>query len=58
MGRHQTGYIFESQSGSFHVRYRTVEIVDGKPRRVQKSHMLCRKDDKHFSKTCKAVKFR
>jgi integrase len=56
MGRHQTGYIFESKSGAFHVRYYTTEIVDGQPRRVQKSHLLCRKDNKHFSKTCKAVK--
>lgn len=23
---------------------------------MQKSHLLCRKDSKHFSKTCKAVK--
>lgn len=56
MGRHQTGYIFESSSGAFHVRYYTTEIVDGQPKRVQRSHLLCRKDDKHFSKTCKAVK--
>ena len=56
MGRHQTGYIFESASGAFHVRYYTTEIVDGQPRRVQKSRLLCRKDNKHFSKTCKAVK--
>jgi integrase len=58
MGRHQTGYIFESASGAFHVRYYTTEIVDGTPRRVQKSHLLCRKDNKHFSKTCKAVKLK
>ena len=56
MGRHQTGYIFESSSGAFHVRYYTTEIVDGQAKRVQKSHLLCRKDNKHFSKTCKAVK--
>src|ERR1039458_8668563 len=56
MGRHQTGYIFESKSGAFHVRYYTTEIVDGQPRRVQKSHLLCRRNSKHFSKTCKAVK--
>jgi integrase len=56
MGRHQTGYIFESKSGAFHVRYYTTEIVDGQPQRVQKSHLLCRKDNKHFSRTCKAVK--
>jgi hypothetical protein len=56
MGRHQTGYIFESKSGAFHVRYYTTEIIDGQPRRVQKSHLLCHKDNKHSSKTCKAVK--
>ncbi len=56
MGRHQTGHIFESASGAFHVRYYTTEIVDGLPKRVQKSHLLCRRDNKHFSKTCKAVK--
>ncbi|HVO81513.1 MAG TPA: tyrosine-type recombinase/integrase [Terriglobales bacterium] len=56
MGRHQTGYIFESASGAFHVRYYTTEIVDGQPKRVQKSRLLCHKDEKHFSATCKAVK--
>jgi integrase len=58
MGRHQTGYIFESKSGAFHVRYYTTEIVDGQPQRVQKSHLLCRKDNKYFSRTCKAVKLK
>lgn len=29
MGRHQTGYIFESKSGTFHVRYYATEIVNG-----------------------------
>ena len=58
MGRHQTGYIFESASGAFHVRYYTTEIVDGQPKRVQKSHLLCRKDNKYFSRTCKAVKLK
>jgi len=56
MSRHQSGHIFESASGAFHVRYRVIEIIDGRPKRVQRSHMLCRKDDKHFSRTCKAVK--
>jgi hypothetical protein len=56
MTRHQTGYIFESKSEAFHVRYYTPEIVDGQAKRVQRSHLLCRKDNKHFSKTCKAVK--
>jgi integrase len=56
MSRHQTGHIFESASGAFHVRYYTTEIVDGQPKRVQKSYLLCRRDNKYFSKTCKAVK--
>lgn len=56
MGRHQTGHIFESASGAFHVRYYATEIVDGKARRVQRSHLLCYKDNKHYSTTCKAVK--
>jgi integrase len=58
MGRHQTGYIFESASGAFHVRYYVTEIVDGQAKRVQKSHLLCRKDNKYFSRTCKAVKLK
>jgi integrase len=58
MGRHQTGYIFESKSDAFHVRYYTTEIVDGQAKRVQRSHLLCRRDNKYFSKTCKAVKLR
>jgi hypothetical protein len=29
--------------------------VDGQPRRVQRSHLLCRKSNKCFSKTCKPV---
>ncbi len=58
MGRHQTGYIFESASGAFHLRYYVTEIIDGQAKRVQKSHLLCRKDYKHFSKTCKAVKLK
>lgn len=56
MGRHQTGYIFESASGAFHVRFYQKEIVGGQSKRVQKSHLLCHKDEKHHSTTCKAVK--
>jgi integrase len=56
MGRHQQGYIFESASGSFHVRYYTTEIINGVPTRVQRSSLLCRKDHKHYSRSCKAVK--
>jgi integrase len=54
--RHQTGYIFQSASGAFHVRYYTTEIQDGEPVRVQKSTLLCHKDAKHFSTKCKAVR--
>jgi hypothetical protein len=56
MGRHQTGYIFESKSGAFHVRYYATEIVDAQPTRVQKSHLRCHKSNKYYSRTCKEVK--
>jgi len=56
MRRHQAGHIFESASGAFHVRYYATEILDGQARRVQRSHLLCHKDDKHYSTKCKAVK--
>jgi hypothetical protein len=46
MSRHQAGYIFESASGAFHVRFYTTEIIDGQARRVQKLHLLCRHDNK------------
>jgi integrase len=54
--RHQTGYVYEA-SNAFHVRYYTTEIVDGKQKRVQRSHRLCTKDRNtgHGSKTAKAV---
>jgi len=55
MSRYQSGYIYEA-SGAFFVRYYVTEIVDGTPRRVQSSYRLCEKDDKHHSRTCKAVK--
>ena len=55
MSRYQSGYIYEA-SGAFFVRYYVSEIVDGKPRRVQLSHRLCSKDDKHHSRTCKPVR--
>jgi len=55
MSRYQNGHIYEA-SGSFFVRYGVTEIVEGKPARVQRSYRLCVKDDKHHSKTCKAVK--
>lgn len=56
MTRFQQGYIFQSASGAFHIRFYTTELQGGQPVRVQKSHLLCRKDEKYFSKTCKAVR--
>ena len=38
--RHQRGYIYEAHN-SFHVRYYVTEIVEGKSKRVQRSHRLC-----------------
>jgi len=55
MTRYQTGYIF-STSTTFFLRYYTTELVDGQPRRVQKSRRLCAKDTVYHSKTCKAVR--
>ena len=40
MARYQQGYIFEAFK-AFHVRYYVTEIVDGKPKRVQRSQRLC-----------------
>jgi hypothetical protein len=36
-----------SNTGHFHVRYYTTEIVDGQPKRVQRSDRLCTKDTRH-----------
>jgi integrase len=55
MSRYQSGHIYEA-SGAFFVRYYVTEIVDGKATRVQRSSRLCEKDDRHHSRTCKAVK--
>ncbi len=57
MSRHQRGHIFEAH-GAFHVRYYTTEIVDGQPKRVQRSHRLCTKDRKtgHGTTAAKAVR--
>jgi integrase len=54
MGRYQRGHVFE-QHGAFHVRYYITEIVDGQPKRMQRSERLCSKDNRHHSTTCKAV---
>jgi integrase len=51
MGTHQLGRIYEA-SGKFYVQYRVV--VNGK--RVQRSHFLCAKDDRHRSKADRSVK--
>jgi len=37
------------------VKFYQTELRDGKPKRVQKSEKLCRKDLKHFSTACKPV---
>jgi hypothetical protein len=55
MGRYPQGYIYEA-SGAFFVRYYSTAIVNGKAERVQRSHRLCSKDDKHHSRTCKPVR--
>src|SRR6516162_3718056 len=53
--RIQAGYVYE-RSGSFYIRYWTSEIVDGQPRRVQRSERLCGKDDKYYSRKAKSVR--
>jgi integrase len=41
----QDGHIYEGSDGkSFHVRYYVTEIVDGEPKRMQRSHKLCEKN--------------
>jgi integrase len=53
---YQRGHIYAA-SGAFYVRWTTgTEIVDGKPRRIQTSHRLCFKDDKHYAKNAASVK--
>jgi integrase len=51
MGTHQLGRIYEA-SGKLYVQYRTTE----NGRRVQRSHFLCNKDDRHRSKSDRSVK--
>src|SRR5437773_11845937 len=57
MARHQRGYIYEA-SGAFHVRYYVTEIVEGKPKKKQRSHGLCDKDRStgHGSPSAMAVR--
>jgi len=57
MGHIQRGYVHEA-SGAFFVRYNATEIVDGQPKRVQRSHRLCAKGGKFYARDCKAVKFK
>ena len=53
----QDGYYKGSDGKSFHVRYYVTEIVDGQPKRVQRSHKLCEKNratghaDDHHTKS-------
>src|ERR1035437_1323727 len=60
--RHQRGYVYRVGSGkrgrqaSFHMRVYQTELVDAKPTRVQRSKLLCFKDDRHYSAKCDAVK--
>ena len=54
MGRYQRGHVFEQHS-AFHVRYYTTEVIDGQPKRLQRSERLCSKDNKHHSTKCKPV---
>jgi len=57
MARHQRGYIYEA-SGAFHVRHYVTEIIDGQPKRVQRSHRLCAKNRNtgHGSPSAMAVR--
>ncbi len=55
MTRFQQGHIYEAFN-AFHVRYYQTEIIDGQPKRVQRSHRLCAKDHKHHSRACKPVR--
>jgi integrase len=54
MGRYQNGHVFKAH-GAFHVRYYVTEIVDGQPKRLQRSERLCSKDNRHHSTKCKPV---
>ena len=55
MTRFQQGHIYEAFN-AFHVRYYQTEIIDAQPKRVQRSHRLCAKDQKHHSRACKPVR--
>jgi integrase len=55
--RYQKGCLME-KGGAFIVRYYVTEVntETGRPQRVQRKRLLCHKDEKHFSRSCKAVK--
>ena len=55
MTRFQQGHIYEAFN-AFHVRYYQTEIIDGQTKRVQRSHRLCAKDQKHHFRACKPVR--
>lgn len=52
MRRRQEGRIYE-RCDSFYVQYWTTEIVNGQPKRVQRSQFLANRDDKYYSKKSK-----
>jgi integrase len=52
MKRRQEGRIYE-RCDSFYVQYWTTEIVNGQPKRVQRSQFLTNKDEQHYSKKAK-----
>jgi hypothetical protein len=56
--RYQRGHVFEASSNAFHVRYHVNEIVNGEPKRVQRSQRLCGEDRStgRDSKTANAVR--
>ena len=57
MSRIQQGRLYQ-RSGAFYVQYRTTEIVDGIPKRVQRSERLAFKDDEFYSLKSKALKLK
>jgi len=59
--RVQRGHVFGVRNAagkivSWHVKYRALEMRDGVPTRVLKSHKLCDRNEKYFSAACKAVR--
>jgi integrase len=53
--RYQTGSVYE-RCGAFFIRYYRTELRAGQLKRTQRMEHLCDKDDKHYSKTCRAVR--